>query len=561
MSISRIQPPRILRWGIVAVLLIAYAALGVSAAATKSATFDEMPSVMSGLSYWMANDFRLDPENGILPQRWMALPVLLGPDRLPTLDHEFWRDSDPWGLGYQFFYEMGNDVSSILLRARTMVMLLGIALGLLVYFWSSRLFGFWGGALSLVLYIFCPTMLAHGNVATTDMAAAFFFMASLWCLWSGMHRFTWANWVGGCLAMAGLFLSKYSAVLLLPIGLLLLCIRLVRAQHRTRVAAAICGRWLLQMVVVFALVWGAYGFRYSVEAPDQTGADFNYPVWIGRQSNVGLFPAWLEAARDERVLPQAYLVGLGQMLTHSRKRVSFLNGHYGLEGWWGFFPYTFLNKTPLSALVILFVAGLLAGIRWRRTKSLWPDLERTAPLWVFIAVYGTFSLWSHLNIGQRHILPIYPALFILAGAVTLWMKKRQRFVTALVLIALAASALEAVRVWPNYIAYFNPLSGGPREGYRHLVDSSLDWGQDLPALKQWLDRRRLSDQKETAVYLSYFGSASPEHYGIRSIRLPGFADRWRQEPERALTGGVYGISPGILQAVDANQRGPWAVPY
>ena len=560
-SISRTQPPRILRWGIIAFLLIAYAALGVSAAATKSATFDEMPSVMSGLSYWMANDFRLDPENGILPQRWMALPVLLGPHRFPMLDQESWRYADPWRLGYQFFYKMGNDPAAILFRARTMVMFLGMALGLLVYFWSSRLFGFWGGALSLALYVFCPTTLAHGNVATTDMAAALFFIASLWCLWSLMHRFTWAHWVGGCLAMAGLFLSKYSAILIVPIGLLLSGIRLAHAQRRTRVAAAILAGWLVQTVVVFALVWGAYGFRYSVEASDQSGASFDYPVWIGRQSNAGPFPAWLDAACDERVLPQAYLVGLGQMLTHSQKRVSFLNGHYGLEGWWSFFPYTFFAKTPISFLAILFLLAILVGIRWRRKKSLWPDMERTAPLWVFIAVYGIFSLWSHLNIGHRHILPIYPALFILAGGVTLWMGKRQRFVTALVLFALTASALEAVRVWPDYLAYFNPLFGGSREGYRHLVDSSLDWGQDLPALKQWLDRHGLSNQEETKVYLSYFGSASPEHYGIRSIRLPGFSDGWREETERRLTGGVYCISASIFQAVYGIPMGPWAVPY
>ena len=203
---------------------------------------------------------------------------------------------------------------------------------------------------------------------------------------------------------------------------------------------------------------------------------------------------------------------------------------------------------------------------------------RRSSLWS--CVYSGFALTTHLNIGHRHLLPIYPALCILAGGAAYWIqpilqraarpdapsgrdRRKQRSQaraaarTSPVLVAavIATAAVlawhigESVTIRPNYLAYFNQLAGGPSQGYKHLADSSLDWGQDLPALKQWLDREGLQRPGTAGVYLSYLGTAQPESYGIQTTMLPGFIDRRPPQPPAPLGAGVYCISATVLDVI------------
>src|SRR5213079_3376473 len=146
-------------------------------------------------------------------------------------------------------------------------------------------------------------------------------------------------------------------------------------------------------------------------------------------------------------------------------------------------------------------------------------LRRLSPIWALVLVYATFSLTSHLNIGHRHLLPIYPAIFIACGACTYFFRSQSGkavavFAGAMLCWQIAESAL----LRPDYLAYFNQIAGGPKNGYKHLVDSSLDWGQDLPGLRNWLSQH--SDQFGIGpLYLAYFGTALPQWYGIEARLL------------------------------------------
>ena len=114
---------------------------------------------------------------------------------------------------------------------------------------------------------------------------------------------------------------------------------------------------------------------------------------------------------------------------------------------------------------------------------------------------------------------------------------------------------------PHYLAYFNVLAGGPESGYRHLVDSSLDWGQDLPGLKRWLEAAEGHSAAPAAVYLSYFGSGNPAVYGIDARQIYSYQD-WRAAPPLyELTGGIYCVSATMLQSLYTRAPGPWAAPY
>ena len=188
---------------LVVALLAIHFALAVTSVMDKCATSDEMAHLPAGYCYWIRNDYRLNPENGNLPQRWCALPLLLGRYAFPAETSRFWTASNVWEIGHEFFYLMGNDVQAMLLKGRAFTALLSVALGLIVYFWSRRLFGPVGGMISLALYAFNPTLLANGSLVTSDMAAALFFTASLWAVNVMVNKVTAATVLASAFAMAG----------------------------------------------------------------------------------------------------------------------------------------------------------------------------------------------------------------------------------------------------------------------------------------------------------------------------------------------------------------------
>ena len=570
----------------VVILLAAYFALAVTSVLNKSVTYDEPVHLAGGYVYWTRGDYRINPENGILPQRWMALPLLAGSWNFPDLNAP--PNYDQWMLAHKFLYESGNDVRLMLLLGRSMVALLGVALAAVVYRWSRSLFGTAGGLLSLTLCVFSTALLANGALMTSDLAASLCFLGALGCLWRLLHRVTIFTILCSCLAMGALFVSKMSALLIVPMGLCLLVIRLlnrrplevafVRAGQvggLVRQAVIYLGMVVLHIAAIYVIIWAFYGFRYAElnNAPPaavaQKDENFN-KVMSASIPGRGI----IQFARDHRLLPEAYLHGHAHVLKFSQFRAAFLNGEYSARGWWTFFPYAFLIKTPLSLFVILLLAALAALVGWRRVVRKPPSdpdrlarhsFYRTAPLWVLLAVYWAFAITSKLNIGHRHILPTYPPIFILAGAAAGWWKawSRGRFVSVLLSAALLAYVAESLAAWPHYLAYFNQLVGGPGNAHRHLVDSSLDWGQDVPGLKLWLDRHGLTGQDQVPVYLSYFGNGNPTYYGITAHRLPGFVDMdIKTMPVVPLRGGVYVISATVLESVlPLNRIGRWTVYY
>jgi hypothetical protein len=177
----------------VAGLVACYVALGLSAACGTSLSGDEGPHLAGGVSYWAFNDYRVQPNNGNWPQRLCGLPVWLSEYRFPSLEAPAWRELRPWDIGDQFVYQSGNDADAMLLRGRAMMGVLGVVLGLLVYFWSARLFGRLGGLVSLALFTFSPAMLTHGFLMTSDMASALAFTAAVGCCSTALRCRDWSR--------------------------------------------------------------------------------------------------------------------------------------------------------------------------------------------------------------------------------------------------------------------------------------------------------------------------------------------------------------------------------
>ena len=593
------------RWQIAAagILLSCYLALGLSASLRKSQTGDEGAHLAGGMTYWEYNDYRVQPENGNLPQRLCALPIWLASWQVPDTDEPTWREREQWDFADKLIYESGNDADRMLLEGRLMTALVGAALALFVFAWSRRLFGVPGGLVSLTLYAFSPTMLTHGFLITSDMASAFFFLAAVGALWQLLHRISAINLLVSWLALSGLFLSKFSAPLIVPMAAIMLAVRLVRyaplplmvgrkirlIRFRIIQALLFAGISVVLAAGVLVSIWAAYGFRYSMCNP-RWGEPSKPLAWTDVVSQTWEINTAVRLAREYQVLPEAYLYGFSHVMHHSEARNAFLNGEFRRYGWPMFFPFCLLVKTPLElfALLGLALAAMLtfrpaAPVAAEETGSVPGLLYRLTPLVTLFVIYWLFALKSHLNIGHRHLLPTYPPLLIFAGASAWWLcpprmsatvapasrlsrfwAGRGFFALALrgcVALALILMVAEALWFWPHYLAYFNRTVGGPRFGYKHLADSSLDWSQDLKELKNWLDAHPEDTRDPQRLYFSFYGSPPPEYYGIKIQRLPSFPMRWMPHTPRPLTGGTYIISATMLDAVMFLDAGRWNEEY
>jgi hypothetical protein len=575
------------RVALVLVTVAVYCAMAMIGVRHKSTTADEGAHIAAGFSYWSAGDYRLQPENGNWPQRWVSLPLVAGDYQLHPATMPGWGNSDVLRIADRFFYESGYDADTLLRRGRWMAVLTGAMLATLVFAWSRQLFGSAGGWISLALFVTSPTMLAHGPLATSDMMAALFFAASVWAMWTMLHGIRPLTIVASVLSVAGLLLSKFSGPIVLPIAVALIAIRLSSSQptrvhwrHRTielrgwrRLVAACAGLVAAHVVGVWTIIWMSYGFRYSAMG---TGGGEFLVEWSRMLGDLGFLGDIVTWSREHRLLPEAYLYGFSQTAFYAQHRVAFFNGLTSdVGGWTGFFPYAATVKETIPAL-LLFVWAI-AFLAWRRFRGTGNELvaragsglQSTAPLWVLIVVYWAFALRTNLNIGHRHLLPTIPAMYILMGSLgALVVPLNAIRISARAAIAPCAlagllmwHAVESVRIAPHYLAYFNQIDGGPRQAYRHLVDSSLDWGQDLPGLARWLDANDLQREGHPPVYLSYFGNARPAYYGIDAVALPGFPRRSPQQVPRPLTGGVYAISATMYQGIYLDAPGPWTDDY
>ena len=277
----------------------------------------------------------------------------------------------------------------------------------------------------------------------------------------------------------------------------------------------------------------------------------------------------LKWAEETRALPEGYRCGVELLLGNDDEVPSFMNGRWTIGGRALFFPYAMWVKT--QPVLVLLLA--LSAARWwysRRilsrssfssavqTRPVPAALYALTPYLALAACYVAIAMTEDLNIGHRHILPIYPCLYVLAGATGIAWRRNIRWMK----ISVGASFIwlvgESMAMRPHYLAYFGPQAGGPDNGFRHLVDSSLDWGMNLPGLRRWLDEHDPDHSKP--LFLAYFGTDSPRYHGIESRRLPGFFDRRKVEPY-ALTAGYYAISATLFQGVYTMAFGPWSKAY
>lgn len=554
----------------VGALLLLYAVMAYTASLEKGVSFDEGEQLAVGYNIWVNQDYRIEGANGDFIKRWATLPYLLTRPQFVGKDDPYWRRGEPYELGSRFLFDVGNAPEVLLQQARIMAVLLGVAVAFMVFICARELFGVTGGFVSLGLFVFSPHMLAFGGLVSTDMSITLFLLASTCCIWRLLHRVT-VGWLAASYLIFGLLLlAKLSALVILPITAVLVIIKLVAGRpielrwgkrewffvRRRAQVAAIAIMIFGHASSGWTTIWANYGFRYAASPEPDNPAITLRPVQ-GRDEIPAVFRSVLTWTRETRFLPQGFRRGVTSLLASDDHLASFMAGEWRLGGTWEFFPYVLWVKTR-PALILLLLGAAVAWIfvrsqaRSSRREGV-PSAYALAPYLVLVGSYLAVALTEDINLGHRHVLPIYPSLYVLAGATALaW---RWPVCGWLVGSLILWAACDSWAVRPHYLSYFGPQAGGPKKGYTHLVDSSLDWGMNLPGLKSWLDDHNPGGKEP--VFLAYFGTDRPEHYGIRAQRLPGFFD-WRPRSSPGpLRPGYYAISASLLQGVYTAAFGPW----
>lgn len=520
-------------------ILVLHFLLGFASMSRKTPTFDETVHLTAGYCFWEFNDYRMNPENGNFPQRWAAIPLLLDDKIIPPVFIENSSlESNQWYASYQFLYDSGNNPDKMFLKGRTMMLLLSIMLGICVFEISKRIFGYEGGLVSLFLYALSPTILANAQLITSDITSVFAFILSTWTLWRLLHKVNLFNLVASSLSVSLLCLSKMSAPIILPVFLILLVVRLKRklplavklgkwritadSQQKQLFIFIACG--IMNCVAAFFFIWASCGFRYDMIDVKHGKYQNVGENWKMLQTEPGLTENVINVFRKYRILPEAYLYGYQFVLKNSQFRYAYLNGKSHLTGWWYFFPYSCLVKTPIPTLLLLLILSVYAYLRLSgKLFGCLSDAQKeklylALPFGILCLTYLIFALTSNMNIGHRHVLLLYPCAFIFMGAAASLFHHAKKYLKAIMILILLWICYDSFSIYPHYLAYFNRIAGGPENGYKHLVDSSLDWGQDLVTLREWLATNNTNREE---VYISYFGTASIDRY-VKANKLPSY---------------------------------------
>jgi 4-amino-4-deoxy-L-arabinose transferase-like glycosyltransferase len=553
---------------LVAALLALTGVLAVTSLVQDSPTFDETAHIAAGLAVLQTGDFRLSPEHPPLGKMWCTWPLLLVPNHWPPPDDEFWRRGDLFGFARHWLYELNDDPQRLVVISRCMMVVLLLATCLAIYVLGRTLFGSRAALLALTIAALSPTLLAHGRLVTTDLPITLCTTLTLLTFGRLLERITWTRLLLAGLALAAASLTKLSWPLVLPALALMAAVSIFgrvplvmaarglpawtaaltadpAAKRWRSCAAVVIPASLVVLLVVWLGIWTCYRWRNSITAPLPPGQD-TPAARVQLEQTQKSMSAWREAIYqpdgspqpgasatiirvlyEHSLLPEPYLTGVALATVTTGAHDSYLLGKCSTTGRPLYFLIAFLIKTPVPTLLLL-AAGIFALSRRRLTPGA-PVL--LVGVVAFALVYLVYAVNVGINIGHRHLLPIYPLVYVFAGAAVAWATTRVGawFLGAALVWLLGAN----VWIYPHYLSYFNELVGGPARGHLYLVDSNLDWGQDLLRLAKYAGAHPAE-----RIKLAYFGSVPPTRY-LRCEALPSFHEF---RPAAELCAGTYVVS-------------------
>lgn len=523
-------------------LLVTMALLCVGPMWDETATVDETTFIGGGYGYFKTGSTRMAEENPLLSQMILAAPLLAFDVKMPDVGRALmegrahWLLAFPWkgapvrlpelygsavdwrrysvaqapylgpvavtdtltpeeqnvfwyknGLGEAqefgrlLVYDKRNPAERLMFWSRFTQLLLTLATGVLLFYWTRELTqNPWAGVLATALWVFNPVALAYGHLALTEPGIALTFPLAVWWFTKTAGSPTNRN-----LILLGVFTAlaiqmKFLGLILVPTFIALLALQWLRTRTLPTPRAAF--KW----VTLFAV--GAWGTVLLIHFP-HWGAPPPIDPLFAERLNV---PGWIQAFCP-LLIPGEFFKAVALKLIHAKAgQDAFLLGEWSKMGWWYYYPVAMWFKTPLPLLALILIA---ANLLLRQVRN--ETLPMLAP-WGAAAVYLLIALTSTIDIGVRHVLPIYPLLAV--GIADQFARMGRRWMWSATGLAVWLASI-AVLAYPFFIPYCNEFAGGTANGYRVLIDSNYDWGQDGKRLKQWMASNHVE-----SVYLDYFGT-------------------------------------------------------
>jgi 4-amino-4-deoxy-L-arabinose transferase-like glycosyltransferase len=505
----------------VAALFVILGAELFRSARLESPTFDEPTHLYAGYMHWIRSDYGVNPEHPPLVKMVASLPLLIERPKYPEPADTFFRPAAVRG-GLELLSPPG--AMNLLNHARIAVSVFVFALGALLVLATYEMFGATTALFALALFVFDPLVIAHGPLLGTDVGAACCIFATVYAFYRYVKQPSWGR-LAVSAAAAGLALgAKHSAILILPIMLLLGATELVLrrrepAKALRRDAIRMGGAVATIAVVAITILWGIYGFRYAAR-PE--GRKITPPPEVYLQQLKHPEAKAIGFAERHHLLPEAYLYGLTDVTILSRDgRMMYLFGKVYPAGRWFYFPAAFVIKSTIGFLLLLAVLPF--------ARELWRERRREV---LFLAipamVFFVAAMTAKLDIGIRHIFPVVPFAMVLAaaGAVTLARRSRSWGYAATIFLVLHIAS--SLKTFPNYLPYSNDFFGGVSGTHRVLSDSNVGWAGGLKALRAHLDENQI-----TECWFAYSSLMDPKMFQIPCKRLPTFfsmlSDRGQQQ--------------------------------
>lgn len=517
-----------------------------------SATYDESAHIPAGYSYLALKDCRLGPEHPPLIKDLSALPLIFLNLEFP-IESKAWKEnyilSNYIHVGRIFLFESGNDADQIIFWARLPIIFLAIFFGWFLFKAVRSLYGCEVALLTLFFFATSTTIIAHSRYVTTDLGAAFGFFIGIITFYKFLEKMGTKSLILAGISLGGALLMKFSLFLLIPLYVIFgfLWVFLTHFDHlrgfypfKTRFMYFIkeAGKMALRLFLIFfvAFLIVLIFYQYHVWNYPQKRQVRDTEVILTTSSRflkpVAKPVIWMA---DKPVLRSFGQYFLGLLMT-SRTAASirmnlypFYWGKVSNAGWKSYFPVAYLLKEQLAFHILtLFVLIITINSCLKKQKNLdyyikwFRDNFILTMSFIFIGIYWFISILSPLNIGVRHILPTFPFIYLLVAYFSvLWLRAypyptlqnyKERLIKSILKYLFPGMMLvwllvEIVLAFPFYLSYYNILAGGTPWGWRYIVDSNYDWGQDLKRLKKFVEERKIDEIK-----LDYFGSASPYYH-------------------------------------------------
>ena len=473
-------------------LIAAFAFQLVYHAVRTSATVDEPDHILAGHRHWQCGDFGINPEHPPLLKLLATAPLNFRTLNEPPWEcgSKFTTKFDTFSYGSTFLVENGMD--SVLLSSRVAASVMSLLFALLVFLAAWEMFGRWEALTALAIVAFEPNFIAHGSIVTTDMAISATSFGAVYALYRFGKNHTWPRFLVAALAFGLMLASKHSAVIFAAVLFaLLIADTIVFRKSDVPLAVRLlrnCAVFFGIFLIGFGILWSFYGFRYRA-VPNATAPTISVADYIkenGRPESIGTFPARVtDAISYTRLFPESYVLGMADVIAWGTRNC-WLFGRTYPTGKWFYFPIAFLVKTNI-ALLVLMPLGLLYLFfdRERRREKMF----LLVPSVLFFLVASS----SNFTTGVRHILPIYAFLIVLSAAGAIWLCRKFKAVKHLLIAVLIVNAAATIQAAPNHLAFANVFWGGYRNSHLIFADSSVDTGQSMKLVSEYLTRENVKD--------------------------------------------------------------------